>query len=108
MEQVLFLFKRTLKKEDKKWDTYFATTVDNSHSITVTLTENAKAQIVTSGIDFPMQITVSDDDYFIANEKYENESGVTLYTNKCVIQSLTKIERADIKKKTLQDVWEGK
>lgn len=105
MEQTVFLFKKIMKKEDKKWDTFFATSLDNNHSITVTLTETAKAQILTSGIDFPMQVTISDEDYFITNEKYENENGIEVFSNRCVIQSFSKIEKADIKKKTLSDVW---
>ena len=66
---------------------------------------NAKYQILTSGIDFPLGIVIGDDDYFIANEKYEDANGITLYTNKLVLQSISKIEKADIKKKTLKDVW---
>ena len=107
MEEKLFLFRKSNKKGDKKWDSYFATTEDNSHSITVTLTDDAKTEILKSGIDFPLAITISDDDYFIAKEKYDDANGITLFATKCVIQSFTKIEKADIKKQTLRDVWEA-
>lgn len=106
MENILFLFNKKVKnKEGGEFDKFFATTVDNTHSISVNLTETAKAQILTSSITSPWKITIVDDDYFIANEKYEDANGITLYANKLVIQNFTKIEKADIKKKTLQDVW---
>lgn len=106
MEDILYLFKKHMKgKEGKEWDNFYATTVDNSHSITVTITETAKAQILTSGIEFPLKVTLGDDDYFITNESYDNANGVKVYTNRLVLQNFTKIEKADLKKKTLQDVW---
>lgn len=105
MEEKLFLFKKHNKKEGKEWDSFFATTVDNTKSITAGLTESAKTEILRSGIEFPLAITIDEDCYFIANDKYEDANGISLTSPKLVIQSFIKIEKADIKKQTLKDVW---
>lgn len=105
METILFVFKKKMEKEGKKWDNFYATNKENTHSITVTLTDTAKEAVLKSGIDFPIQATITEDDYFITKEKYENANGLEVYSNRLVIQSFTKIEKADIKKTTLADVW---
>ena len=108
MEETLLLFKKTMKGEDNKsWDTYFMTNKDGQN-ITARLTDNAKADIVKSGIDFPLQITVGDNDYFITTEKYTNNDGVEKKFAVCVLQGITKIEKADVKKKTLTDYFRDK
>lgn len=105
MEEKLYLFRKHNKKEAKEWDSYFATTTDNSKSITVGLTNDAKTEILRSGIDFPLAITINEDCYFITDDKYEDANGISLSSPRLVIQSFVKIEKADVKKKTLADVW---
>lgn len=108
MQEKLNLFKKTIKKEDNsKFDTYFAMNIINQ-SIKVKLTEDAKKDILKSGIQFPLAIIVDDDDYFITTEIYENNDGVKQKVAVCVINKFTNIAKANIEKKTLTDFFKEK
>lgn len=108
MQEKLNLFRKTMKGEnDKKWYTYFAMN-DQNISIKVNLTDDAKTQILKSGIDFPLSITIDDNDYFITTDTYTNNDGVKQKVAVCVITSFTKIEKANLDKKTLGDYFKDK
>lgn len=108
MQETLNLFRKTMKGEnDKKWYTYFAMNADNV-SIKVNLTDDARTQILKSGIDFPLAITIDDNDYFITTDTYVNNDGIKQKVAVCVITSFTKIEKADLEKRTLNDYFKDK
>lgn len=108
MQEVLNLFKKTIKKEDNsRFDKYFATNAENQ-SIAIKLTDDAKADIVKSGIQFPLAVTLSDDDYFITTDTYTNNDGVKQKVAVCVVMKFTKIEKANLEKKTLTDFFKEK
>ena len=108
MQEKLNLFKKGMKGQDgSKWDNYFAMNADNI-SIKVNLTDDAKKAIMMSGIDFPLAITLDDKDYFITNDSYTNNDGVKVKVAVCVIMSFTKIEKADLEKKSLADYFKDK
>lgn len=105
MQEILTLFKKTMKKEGgEKWYSYFAMN-SNGDSINVGLTDSAKTEILKSGIQFPLEITLDENDYFITTQSYVNNDGIRLKSYKCVITSFTAIAKADIKKKTITDVF---
>ena len=105
MQEKLNLFKKTIKKEDNsKFDTYFAMAGENQ-SIKVKLTDDAKADILKSGIQFPLAVTLDDDDYFITTETYSNNDGVKQKVAVCVVMKFTKIEKANLEKRTLTDFF---
>ena len=108
MQEKLNLFKKAMKgKDNNKFDTYFAMNADNI-SIKVNLTDDAKKDILKSGIDFPLSITLDDKDYFITNDTYTNNDGVKVKVAVCVIMSFTNIEKADLEKKSLSDYFKDK
>lgn len=108
MQEKLNLFKKTIKKEDNtKFDTYFATN-NNNQSIKVKLTDDAKAEILKSGIQFPLAITLDEDDYFITTDTYTNNDGVKQKVAVCIICKFTNIEKADLEKRTLSDYFKDK
>lgn len=105
MQEKLHLFRKTMKGENNsKWYTYFAMN-ENNQSIKVNLTDDAKNQILKSGIDFPLAITIDDNDYFITNDTYTNNDGVKMKVAVCVITGFTKIEKANLEKKSLNDYF---
>lgn len=108
MEEKLNLFRKQMKGEDNsKWFNYFAVNLDGQ-SITVRLSDTAKMEILKSGIDFPLAVTINDNDYFITTETYTNNDGKKIKSAVCVITSFTKIEKADLEKRTLADVFKEK
>lgn len=108
MQEQLHLFKKTMKGADNsRWDTYFAMN-DEKQSIKVNLTDDAKKEILKSGIDFPLAITLDDNDYFITTDTYTNNDGVKQKVAVCVITSFTKIEKANLEKKSLSDYFKDK
>lgn len=108
MQEKLNLFKKSMKgKDNNKFDTYFAMN-ENNMSIKVNLTDDAKKEILKSGIDFPLAITLDDNDYFITTDTYTNNDGVKVKVAVCVITSFTKIEKANLEKKSLADYFKDK
>ena len=103
MEEKLILFKKTIKKEDgKQFDNYFVKTEDNE-TFTVRLTNDAKNEIIRSGLQFPLEVVLDDDNYFFTVEKYTSPEGIKLEKDVAVIQSFTSIAKADIKSETFRD-----
>lgn len=105
MQEKLNLFKKTIKKEDNsKFDTYFIMNAENQ-SIKVKLTDDAKAEILKSGIQFPLAVTLTEDDYFITTETYTNNDGVKQRVAVCIIVKFSAIEKANLEKHTLTDYF---
>lgn len=105
MQETLNLFKKTIKKEDNsKFDTYFMMNAENQ-SIKVKLTDDAKAEILKSGIQFPLAVTLDEDDYFITTETYTNNDGLKQKVAVCIITKFTKLEKANLEKRTLTDYF---
>ena len=105
MEETLLLFKKNQKKGDgTTFPKYFMTDKANDFSISTELTNDAKAQITASGLNFPLEVTLNDDDYFPKTESYDNANGVRLKKDVIVITSFTKIAKAELPKKTIADL----
>lgn len=105
MEETLLLFKKNQKKGDgTTFPKYFMTDKANVFNITTELTNDAKAQITASGLNFPLEVTLNDDDYFPKVENYENANGIKLKKDIIVILSFTKIAKAELPKKTIADL----
>ena len=105
MEEKLLLFKKNQKKGDgTTFPKYFMTTEGNDFSISTELSNDAKAQIVSSGLNFPLEVTLGDEDYFLKQESYENANGVKLKKDVIVILSFTNIAKANLPKKTIADL----
>ncbi len=108
MQEKLNLFKKTIKMEDgSKFDTYFMTNEDGD-SIKTHLTDTAKADILKSGINFPMSVILDDENYFITTDTYTNPNGEKVKVPTVVITSFTKIEKANLEKRTISDVFKAR
>ena len=108
MVETLILFKTKGQKADgTKFDRYYGTNKDGI-SINVNLTDDAKADILRSGMNFPMEVDIDDDNYFIAHEISTDNNGNKVKYAKCVITSLPTIRKADLKKYTLSDYFKDK
>ena len=108
MKETLVLFKKNIKKEDgTSFDTYFATNPEGI-SINVRLTDNAKIDVVRSGINFPIEVDIDDENYFIKSETKTDNNGVKFKVATCVILSLPTIRKANLEKYTLQDYFKAK
>lgn len=104
MEEKLTLFRKGVKLANGgEKDTYFVKTSDNE-SFSVRLTNEAKNQIIRSGLQFPLEIVLKPEDYFFTVDKYKNPDGVQMEFDIAVIESFTSIAKANIVSKTFRDM----
>ena len=94
---------------EQKYDVYFGKLTPQcakelncrEDSISIKLSTNCKNKIVDSGFNFPLELTLSENDYFLTEEEYENENGIKLEKTICVIVNYESISNAVLPKKTL-------
>lgn len=99
------------KEIEQKFDTYFGKLTNecanelhcSQDAISVRLSTSCKDKIYDSGLNFPLEMTLSENDYFLTEEEYENENGITLEKTICVIMNYTNISNAVLPKKTLAE-----
>lgn len=96
---------------EQKFDTYFGKLTPqcakelncSEDAISIRLSSNCKDKIVDSGFNFPLELTLSENDYFLTEEEYENENGIRLEKTICVIVNYESISNAVLPKKTLSE-----
>lgn len=114
IEMCLFKKQMTIKEGEKKgqsFDKYFMKFPKADVFIATNLTNECKAKILLSGVDFPMKITLELDtenengnkDYFITAETYKNQYGEDTLKDVCVIQDFRNVEHLELSTKSLED-----
>ena len=92
----LNLFKKVCKKSDgTKFDTYFMKKPEGESCLSVTLTDEVKKLIFKHDIKFPLVINLTQNDYFISREHYEDKDKNDKIKTKCVITNMKIISHLD-------------
>lgn len=112
----MFLFKKTMtvkegEKKGQQFDKYFMKFPKADLFIATNLTNECKAKILLSNVEFPMKITLELDvdndngakDYFITAESYKNQYGEDQLKDVCVIQDFRSVEHLELSTKSLED-----
>lgn len=101
------------KLVEQKFDTYFGKLTTecakelecSEDAISVRLSNAVKDEIIASGINFPLELSLDENDYFLTEEEYETPEGITLEKTICVITHYQEIANASIEKKSLKDFF---
>lgn len=102
------LFRKSVKgNNNTTFDTFFLKYPNANICISCSLTNDCKKAIAKTGVDFPLEIELLDnEDYFITQEKYLDKEGITRFKDVVVIQKFTGLKHLEIQGLTLNDILE--
>lgn len=114
IEMYLFKKQMTIKEGEKKgqtFDKYFMKFPQADLFIATNLTNECKAKLLLSGVQFPMKIELEYDnsnengtrDYFITAETYKNQYGEDTLKDVCVVQDYRAVSHLELTSKSLDD-----
>lgn len=113
---VLTVFKKVVestKVDDKgkvittKFPTYFGKVNQMKGSVNVRFSNEILKALDDEKQEFPLDIELGKNDYFLTTEEYENEQGIVLDKTVCVITNYQSVKVAEIEKATLEDYFKN-
>ena len=103
----LFVKEREIKNGDRagqKFNDYFAKINGTSKFISVNMTKTALAQIEVGKYELPVGIVLEENDFFLKEETYDNEMGVSVPKWVLVLCNITKTCEPELDKKSIADI----
>lgn len=100
------LFKKVVRNGGYERDTYFVKLPKTGACISANPTTSFKNKMLGDDVDFPvtLELDITKNDYFIKDEEYVNNDGITMTKPVIVIQNYRSIQHLELEQRTLSDL----
>lgn len=104
------LFKKVVKTNDgKEFDTFFVRLNKSGLCFSARLSNKFKEMIIKKDVSFPIELDldVNKNDYFLIDEDYDNEDGITLTKKVVVLQNCQDMKHYNMPSMSLTELEES-
>lgn len=99
------LFRKVYRNGGYDRETFFVKLEKTGVALSASLTKDFKNKMLGADVDFPVSVVldITKNDYFIKDEEYENENGITMVKQVVVLQGFREISHLELEQRTLSD-----